>query len=122
MASSFAMLDRSNTSDTPNTARLFVRWPGSSLDERQIPVLDAPSRRGRGEYSSPRRPVIMGYVVDCREQPSENNCTLTIAGERGEVLKAAVEHAISSHGHTDSEELRSAIESALEPEPTAAAS
>jgi hypothetical protein len=29
----------------------------------------------------------MRYVVDCREQPSENNCTLTIAGERGEVLK-----------------------------------
>ena len=24
----------------------------------------------------------MRYVVDCREQPSENNCTLTIAGER----------------------------------------
>ena len=49
----------------------------------------------------------MRYVVDCREQPSKNNCTLTIAGEREEVLKAAVEHAISSHGHTDSEELRS---------------
>ena len=58
----------------------------------------------------------MRYVVDCREQPSENNCTLTIAGEREEVLKAAVEHAISSHGHTDSEELRSGIESALKPE------
>ena len=37
----------------------------------------------------------MRYVVDCREQPSENNCTLTIVGEREEVLKAAVEHAIS---------------------------
>ena len=33
----------------------------------------------------------MRYVVDCREQPSENNCTLTIAGEREEVLKAAVD-------------------------------
>ena len=60
--------------------------------------------------------------MDCREQPSENNCTLTIAGEREEVLNAAVEHAISSHGHTDSEELRSGIESALKPEQTAAAS
>lgn len=64
----------------------------------------------------------MRYVVDCREQPSENNCTLTIAGEREEVLKAAVEHAISSHGHGDSKELRSGIESALKPEQTAAAS
>jgi hypothetical protein len=64
----------------------------------------------------------MRYVVDCREQPSENNCTLTITGERGEVLKAAVEHAISSHGHADSEELRSAIENALKPEETSEAS
>jgi len=46
--------------------------------------------------------------VDRRAQPSENNGTLTIAG----VLKAAVEHAVPSRGHTDSEELRSAIESA----------
>ena len=64
----------------------------------------------------------MRYVVDCREQPSENNCTLTIVGEREEVLKAAVEHAISSHGHADSDELHSGIESALKPEQTAAAS
>ena len=42
----------------------------------------------------------MRYVVNCRDQPSENNCTLTIAGEREEALKAAVEHAISSHGPT----------------------
>ena len=54
----------------------------------------------------------MRWVVDRRAQPSENNGTLTIAGERGEVLKAAVEHAVPSRGHTDSEELRSAIESA----------
>ena len=54
----------------------------------------------------------MRWVLDRRAQPSENNGTLTIAGERGEVLKAAVEHAVPSRGHTDSEERRSAIESA----------
>jgi len=64
----------------------------------------------------------MRYVMDCRDAPSENNCTLLIAGEREEVLQAAVEHAISSHGHTDTEELRSAIESGLKPEQTATAS
>ncbi len=58
----------------------------------------------------------MRYVVDCRDQPNEINCTLTIAGERDEVVKAAVAHAISSHGHTDSEELRSAVEGLLKPE------
>ena len=51
----------------------------------------------------------MRWVVDRRAQPSENNGTLTIAGERGEVLKAAVEHAVPSRGHTDSEERGSAI-------------
>ena len=59
----------------------------------------------------------MRWVVDRRAQPSENNGTLTIAGERGEVLKAAVEHAVPSRGHTDSEELRSAIESARARQP-----
>ena len=38
----------------------------------------------------------------------------------GGVRVLGVEHAISSHGHTDSEELRSGIESALTPEQTAA--
>ena len=29
----------------------------------------------------------MRYVVDCREQPSENNCTLTIAASAKRCLK-----------------------------------
>ena len=83
--------------------------------------MPCPVEMRQGSVQQPEE-AIMRYVVDCREQPSENNCTLTIAGERGEVLKAAVEHAISSHGHTDSEELRSAIENALKPEQPAEAS
>jgi hypothetical protein len=45
-------------------------------------------------------------IADCRDFPSENGCTLTIAGEQGEGLDAAVAHAVSSHEHTDDEELR----------------
>ena len=52
-------------------------------------------------------------VADCRKFPSENNCTLTIAGTEEEVLKAAVEHAVSSHGHKDTPELRSQIRALL---------
>ncbi len=52
-------------------------------------------------------------VIDCREFPSESNCTLTIAGREDEVLKAAVQHAVSSHGHTDSAELRDGLRAAL---------
>ena len=55
-------------------------------------------------------------VIDCRLFPSETNCSLTIAGREDEVMKAAVEHAISSHGHQDSQELRDAIRASLQDE------
>jgi len=45
-------------------------------------------------------------VADCRDFPSENGCTLTISGEEGEVLEAAAQHAVASHGHEDNAELR----------------
>ena len=55
-------------------------------------------------------------VVDCRLFPSESNCTLTIVGTKEEVLKAAVEHAVSSHGHEDTPELRDQIQSSMQDE------
>jgi predicted small metal-binding protein len=48
-------------------------------------------------------------VVDCRLYPSEQGCTLTIEGTEEEVLKAATEHAVTAHGHTNSPELREQI-------------
>lgn len=58
----------------------------------------------------------MRKVVDCRDMPSESGCTLTIAGEEDEVVRAAAEHAASVHGHTDSPELRNEIRSGLKDE------
>ena len=55
-------------------------------------------------------------VVDCREFPSEKNCSLTIAGTEDEVVKAATEHAISSHGHAAGPDLVNAIRSSLHDE------
>ena len=55
-------------------------------------------------------------VADCRKFPSENACTLTIAGTEEEVVKAATEHAVSSHGHKDTPELRTQIRQMLESE------
>ncbi|MDX6219405.1 MAG: hypothetical protein QOD70_2624 [Frankiales bacterium] len=55
----------------------------------------------------------MRKVADCRLMPSESQCTLTIAGEEAEVMRAATEHAISVHGHTDGPELREGIRSML---------
>lgn len=47
--------------------------------------------------------------VDCSLFPSDINCTLYISGRPDEVLKAAVEHAVSTHGHQDSPQLREAL-------------
>ncbi|MDB5093948.1 MAG: hypothetical protein JWO85_2049 [Candidatus Eremiobacteraeota bacterium] len=55
-------------------------------------------------------------IVDCREFPSETNCSLTIAGTEDEVVKAATEHAVSSHGHTAGPELVNAIRASLRDE------
>jgi len=55
-------------------------------------------------------------VVDCRTMPSDSNCSLTIAGREDEVLKAAVEHAVSSHGHENTPELREGIRQMLKSE------
>jgi hypothetical protein len=37
--------------------------------------------------------------IDCRNYPSEKNCSLKISGTEDEVLDAAVQHAVSAHGH-----------------------
>ncbi len=55
-------------------------------------------------------------IADCREMPSESGCTLTIAGEESEVIRAAAMHAADVHGHADGPELRGQIKSMLKPE------
>ena len=55
-------------------------------------------------------------IADCRQYPSEMNCTLTIAGEEDEVVRAAAQHAVSVHHHADTPELRSEIRSMLQDE------
>jgi predicted small metal-binding protein len=55
-------------------------------------------------------------VADCRDIPSEKGCTLTIAGEEDEVLTAATQHAVASHGHQDTPELREMIRGGLKDE------
>jgi hypothetical protein len=53
-------------------------------------------------------------MVDCRKMPSENDCSLTIAGRKDEVVDAATAHAIAKHGHENSPELREQIRAGLE--------
>ncbi|MGQ4491269.1 DUF1059 domain-containing protein [Streptomyces sp. SAS_281] len=56
-------------------------------------------------------------IADCRKYPSETDCSLTIAGEEEEVVRAASEHAVSVHRHTDGPELREQVRATLEDEP-----
>jgi hypothetical protein len=55
------------------------------------------------------------YMIDCRKVPSENNCSLAIAGTEDEVLDAATQHAVASHGHENTPELREMLRGGLEP-------
>jgi predicted small metal-binding protein len=49
-------------------------------------------------------------TIDCRDYPSENNCTVSISADnKNELVEAAVQHAIAVHGHKDSKELRDMI-------------
>ena len=48
--------------------------------------------------------------IDCRDFPSERNCTVAIfADNEHELLEAAVQHAIIVHGHEDTPELRAQL-------------
>ena len=60
--------------------------------------------------------VSVRKYVDCREFPSENNCSLKISGTEEEVLAAAAQHAVSSHGHQDGPELREQLRAGLRDE------
>jgi predicted small metal-binding protein len=59
--------------------------------------------------------------IDCRNYPSEMNCTLALSADsEEELLEAAVQHAVAVHGHTDTAELRSQLRSLLKAETMAA--
>ena len=48
--------------------------------------------------------------IDCREFPSEMNCSVALSADsENELLEAAVQHVVTVHKHADSEELRSQL-------------
>lgn len=45
--------------------------------------------------------------IDCREYPSDAHCSIAISADTPkELLEAAVQHAVTVHGHEDTPELR----------------
>jgi hypothetical protein len=61
----------------------------------------------------------MRRMLDCREVPSDSNCSLTLSGEEDEVLAAGAAHAVAVHGHTDGPELREGLRGFLRDAPQA---
>jgi predicted small metal-binding protein len=54
--------------------------------------------------------VMARRYIDCREFPSEMNCSVAISADSdSELLEAAVQHAVTVHKHADSAELRSQL-------------
>jgi hypothetical protein len=51
--------------------------------------------------------------IDCRDFPSDSKCSLRIEGTRDEVLAAAVQHAVSAHGHSEGPALRESLATAV---------
>jgi hypothetical protein len=55
-------------------------------------------------------------MADCRRFASDSKCQLTIIGPADDVVDAAVQHSVASHGHQDTPELRERLRAMLEPE------
>ena len=50
------------------------------------------------------------HFIDCREYPSEMNCTVAISADsKKELVDAAVQHAVAVHGHQDTPQFREQI-------------
>jgi predicted small metal-binding protein len=60
-------------------------------------------------------------TIDCRDYPSETNCTVAISADsEGELIEAAAQHAVQVHGHQDGPELRAQLRQGVKSgEPTA---
>jgi predicted small metal-binding protein len=63
--------------------------------------------------ASPLAMAAQRKSIDCRDYASEKNCSLKISGTEEEVLDAAVQHAVSAHGHENTPALREQIRTML---------
>ena len=63
--------------------------------------------RGQVKVVATREAPMARMIVDCRDYPSEMNCTVAISADtKNELVDAAVQHAVAVHGHHDSPQLR----------------
>ena len=52
----------------------------------------------------------MRKAIDCRDYPSDMNCTVALSADSGEeLLNIAAAHAVAAHGYQDTPELRAVL-------------
>ena len=50
------------------------------------------------------------YYIDCRDYPSDINCTVALSADsKEELLQAVVEHGTKVHGYEDTPEFRKEV-------------
>ena len=63
--------------------------------------------KANAENHCAREAQMARLFVDCRDYPSEMNCTVAISADtKEELVDAAVQHAVAVHGHQDCPQLR----------------
>ncbi|MGO8894441.1 MAG: putative quinol monooxygenase [Streptosporangiaceae bacterium] len=73
--------------DSPPTFR--------NLDVERVDELSTDPGVNQSAITDRKEQAMSRKVADCRDFPSQTNCTLTISGEEDEVLTAATQHAVS---------------------------
>jgi Protein of unknown function (DUF1059) len=53
-------------------------------------------------------------VFDCARVPEEKNCSVKIIGDRDDVLRAAHDHLVSTHGSTAGSDLQKRVSQAVD--------
>lgn len=60
--------------------------------------------------------------IDCREFPSETNCSVAISADTdNELIEASVQHAVAIHSHQDTPALREQIRQIIKEDSSSAA-
>jgi predicted small metal-binding protein len=90
--------------------------------KRPIRPLRLPVEVDRGNPGERQEVFMERKYIDCREYPSEMNCTLMMSADsEAELLEAAVQHAVAVHNHQDTPELRDQLRKLFKTQPMARA-
>ena len=86
--------------------------------ERMAPLLDGDPEWIDGDWAVAAAPARSGpsgrKMLDCRQMPSESNCSLMISGSAEEVVRAGLAHAADVHGHEPTPELERMLRAGLQ--------